>query len=182
MSKNPLYSLTRPRAIMSRDRILSLLRYSHVSNNQEPNRGQLSKIQPLFDVLIANFQAVLEPGERIVVDVYLVPWCGRLIFRQYMQGKGHKYGIKLFKLCVPEGYTLNILIYAGKGSCLKVESKEPIGISGSNVFPLIQPYLNQGRKVYIDNWYTPIPLAQELLTYNTVCTGKIRANRKGLHQ
>ena len=139
-SKNPLYSITRPRTIMSRDRFLSLLRYSHVSNNQEPNRGQLSKMHPLFDVLIANFQAVLEPGERIIVGVYLVPLRGRLIFRQYMLCKGHKYGIKLFKLCVPEGYTLNILIYAGKGSCPKVESKEPIGISGNYVFALIQPY------------------------------------------
>ena len=181
-SKNPLYSLTLPRTIMSRDRFLSLLRYFHISNNQEPNRGRLSKIQPLLDVLIANFQGVLEPGERIVVDESLVPWRGRLIFRQYMPGKRHKYGIKLFKLCIPEGYTLNILIYAGKGSCPKVESKEPIGISGNYVLALTQPYLNQGRKVYIDNWYTSIPLAQELLTYNTVCTGTIRANRKGLPQ
>jgi len=37
-----------------------------------------------------------------------------LNFRQYTKGKSHKYGIKLFKLCDPDGYTYNVLVYSGK--------------------------------------------------------------------
>ncbi|CAK9820072.1 hypothetical protein ANTQUA_LOCUS10435 [Anthophora quadrimaculata] len=44
----------------------------------------------------------------------MVPWKGRLSFRQYIPGKRHKYGIKLYKLCLPDGYTHNVHIYSGK--------------------------------------------------------------------
>ena len=86
---------------MSRDRFLVSLRYFHVSDNNEANQGRLAKIKPLLDILLDNFQGVLEPGERIVVDESLVPFRGRLVFRQCIPGKKHKYGIKLFKLCTP---------------------------------------------------------------------------------
>ncbi|CAH2002927.1 unnamed protein product [Acanthoscelides obtectus] len=39
---------------------------------------------------------------------------GRLILKQYIPQKTHKYGIKLFKLCCDNGYTWNLKIYAGK--------------------------------------------------------------------
>ena len=45
---------------------------------------------------------------------------------------------------------------------------------------LANSYLNQGRTLYMDNWYTSIPLAQELLDRNTACIRTIRKNRRGL--
>ena len=45
---------------------------------------------------------------------------------------------------------------------------------------LAQSYLNQGRTIYMDNWYTSISSAQELLHHNITCTGTIRRNRRGL--
>ena len=179
-SRKPLYNLNLPRSIMSRDRFLVLLRYSHVSDNNDANQGRLAKIKPLLDIVLDNFQDLLEPGERIVVDESLVPFRGRLVFRQYIPGKKHKYGIELFKLCTPDGYTLRIIIYAGKNSCPIIKTTENVNLSGQYVVALTQPYLNQGRKVYIDNWYTLIPLAQELLRHSTIYTGTIRSNRKGL--
>ena len=86
-------------------------------NNDETNKGRLDKIRPLLDLLLDNFQGVLEPGENIVVDESLVAYRGRLAFKQYIPGKKHKYGIKLFKLCTPDGYTLKIIVYTGKNSC-----------------------------------------------------------------
>ena len=60
---------------------------------------RLAKIQPLLDVLEQNFKELFCPGEDIVIDETLIPWRGRLIFRQYIPNKAHRYGIKLFKLC-----------------------------------------------------------------------------------
>ncbi|XP_026465869.1 abscisic acid and environmental stress-inducible protein-like, partial [Ctenocephalides felis] len=48
----------------------------------------------------------------------MVPWRGRLGFRQYIPGKRHKYGVKLYKLCLSEGYTHNIEIYADKNGTM----------------------------------------------------------------
>ncbi|CAH2008658.1 unnamed protein product [Acanthoscelides obtectus] len=44
----------------------------------------------------------------------MIPYQGRLVFKQYNPMKTHKYGIKVFKLCCDNGYTWNLSIYAGK--------------------------------------------------------------------
>jgi hypothetical protein len=63
--------------------------------------------------MIYNFQNVMEPDEDLAVDEILVTFRGRLGFKQYIPGKSHKYGVKLFKLCGTNGYTYNVQIYAG---------------------------------------------------------------------
>lgn len=64
--------------------------------------------------MIDNCQKIFSPGLDIVIDETMVPWRGRLIFRQYIPTKAHKYGIKLFKLYSIEGYTWFAKIYAGR--------------------------------------------------------------------
>lgn len=41
-------------------------------------------------------------------------WRGRLVFRQYMKNKRHKYGIKFYELCTIDGYVPSVNIYKGK--------------------------------------------------------------------
>ena len=115
-SQNPLYNLPLLRRIMPRDRILSLHRNFHASDNDSAERGRLIQIQPLLDELNKFFKMCMNRESILAIDESMVPWRGRLVFRQYMPGKRHKYGIKLFKLCTPEDYTANILICSGKES------------------------------------------------------------------
>ena len=81
----------------------------------------------------------------------MVPWRGRLVFCQYMPGKKHKYGIKLFKLCTPEGYTSNILIYSWKESCPQNATTYDIGVTGQYVVALANSYLSlfPGHQTFI---------------------------------
>ena len=83
---------------------------------------------------------------------------GSLSFRQYIPGKRHKYGIKAYKLCLPEGYIYNFEIYAGKNA-------EPIAKTHSHdvVIKLIRDLLFEGRTLFTDSFYTSIPLAEELM-------------------
>lgn len=37
-------------------------------------------------------------------------------FRQYVKNKHHRYGIKVFKLCIKNAYTIGYRVYAGKES------------------------------------------------------------------
>lgn len=75
---------------------------------------RLYKIRSLSDLLIQKFTNVYKPGPVLTVDESLIPFKGRLIFRQYMKSKTHRYGIKMFKLCSGSGYTDNLTIYLGK--------------------------------------------------------------------
>lgn len=100
---------------MSRNRFELLLANLHFANNETiEQNSRLGKVLPLVNILTDNYQKVFSPGQDIVVDETMVPWRGRLVFRQYIPTKSHKYGIKLFKLCSTEGYTWSSKIYSGR--------------------------------------------------------------------
>jgi len=157
---------------MSRNRFELILRFLHFSDNEKaPNDDRIYKVRNLINKLIENFQKILEPEEYLAVDETMVPFRGRLIFRQYIPGKAHKYGVKLFKLCGTNGYTYNVQVYAGKS---QVDGK---GLGCRVVLDLSQMYLNAGRTIITDNFYTSVPLAYELLKNNTHLVGILRSNR-----
>lgn len=64
----------------------------------------------LVSKLINNFQIPIIPGEFICIDETLVPFKGKLKFKQYITNKRHKYGVKVFKLCLENGYLYDLSI------------------------------------------------------------------------
>ncbi|XP_064080661.1 piggyBac transposable element-derived protein 4-like [Macrobrachium nipponense] len=82
---------------MSRDRFLLLLQMLHFCNNEEPNVGRDWKIRKLLDMILVQYQSIYKSGSDVIIDESMVPFRGRVIFRQYIPGKSHKYGCKLFK-------------------------------------------------------------------------------------
>lgn len=106
-SKDPAYSQTLTRSIMSRNRFEVLLRMLHFNDNDKENvNDRLYKIKTVIDMLNENFEKYFEPDEIVCVDESLIPFRGRIVFKQYIKQKRHKYGIKIFKLCSAPGYTL----------------------------------------------------------------------------
>lgn len=99
-SKNNIYGHKLIPTIMSRDRFDMLLKFYQLSDNEDPPANN----------------DIISPGERTVIDETMVPWRGRLVFRQYLPAKAHKYGIKLYKICTTEGYTYDLRIYARKNN------------------------------------------------------------------
>lgn len=100
---------------MSRNRFELLLRFWHFSDNEKAPQGdRIYKIRDLIERVVKNYHETMEPGEYMAVDESMVPFRGRLIFKQYIPGKAHKYGVKLFKTCEVNGYTHDIDVYAGK--------------------------------------------------------------------
>lgn len=112
------------------------------------------------------------PGEnlRVCVDESIVSFFGRLSFHQYIENKKHRkkaYGIKVFKLCMNDGYTLGFKIYAGQ------DSVPGMGLPTKIVIELSEDYLDMGRTIFTDNWYTSISLANELLSQVTNLVGTL---------
>ncbi|XP_033176276.1 uncharacterized protein LOC112212744 [Bombus impatiens] len=77
--------------IMSRNRFeKSLLANLHFANNEIIEQSsRLGKVLLLINILIDNYQQSCSPGKDIVVDETMVPWRGRLTFRQYISTKSH---------------------------------------------------------------------------------------------
>lgn len=172
-SENLLYA-NKVSDIMSRNRFEILLRMFHAANNEtESQGGRLYKVQPLIDRILPKYQNIIIPQEDICIDETIIPWRGRLKFRQYVPNKRHRYGVKVFKLCLTSGYTWNIKVYAGK------EATSGVSVPQKVVMDLIDPLLHAGRTLYCDNWYTSIPLATTLMESSTHLVGTLRGNRRG---
>ena len=174
-SKSMLYKSELIPDSMDRDRFQILMRMLHFSDNTEPDTTRLRKVQKLVDLLLVNFQKTYSPGSDLVVDESMVPFRGRVKFRQYIPGKSHKYGCKLFKICTPDGYTWNLEVYSGTSV-----SENSMGLSDSVVVRLARDLLDKGSTIFMDNYYTSIPLATFLLSRKTYMCGTARANRKHL--
>jgi len=141
-------------------------------NSKAPPNNRLYKIQPLVEILVNKYNNALIPEKNLCIDESMVPFLGRLSFRQYIANKRHRYGVKIFKLCTRDFYTSQYKIYAGK------EAVPGQLVSCKVVMELMQPYLDSGRCLYADNWYTSIDLAEKLLDRQTHLVGTLRSNRK----
>ncbi|XP_068098218.1 piggyBac transposable element-derived protein 4-like [Hyperolius riggenbachi] len=181
----PIYSST-----MSRTRFLSIMKFLHFNDNTcrpeqgSPEYDRLYKIRPLIDFLSRKFAEVYTPDKNISLDESLVHFTGRLKIKQYIPSKRSRYGIKLYKICESAtGYTWAFRIYEGKDSQLEPPGCPPyMGTNGKVVWDLISPFLNNGYHLYVDNYYTSIPLFKHLFSQKTLACGTLRTNRKGLPQ
>lgn len=160
---------------MKRDRFLLLLRCWHFIRYSNDGTDKLYKIRELYKMIIVQFKKILKHGKNLVVDESMIPWRGRLKFRQYIKNKSHIYGVKLYKLCTPEGYTHNVNIYTGKG-----ENGRELNHGKKTVEILINGLENRGRILITDNFYNSIELAEELIKKKTFICGTLRSNRKRL--
>ncbi|EQB62087.1 piggybac-derived 2 (agap012114-pa) [Vairimorpha apis BRL 01] len=168
-----MYANARIKKAMKRDRFLSILKFLHFADNTTARtEDRLYKIRNIFETIVDSFKSSIRPGKNIVIDESMVPWRGRLRFRQYIPGKRHKYGVKLYKLCLPDGYTYNIEIYAGKNNTIIKKSH-----SHDVVMRLLNGLLFEGRILFTDGYYTSVPLGEELLQNNTFICGTVKINK-----
>lgn len=172
-STNPMYKCELSKA-MSRNRFEAILSCLHVANNETAVlTDRLAKLKPLIDALTNKFQNTVHPDEDVCIDESMIPFRGRVNIRQYIPSKRHRYGIKLFKLCLKGGYTWNMKVYAGKQPRPQSQS-----ISTMTVMELMRPLLGKGYTLYTDNFYTSVQLAQQLNDKETHLIGTLRRNRK----
>lgn len=160
--------------LMSRNRFELLLKMWHFSNNNDNALAddRLRKITPLLEKIVQNFKKVSTPGKKVCIDETMVPFRGRLRFRQYIKNKRHKFGIKLYKLCTENGYTSDVRVYCGTDVANGGQA------SSNVVFALMDDLLDSGRELYTDNYYTSVSLATKLLKRKTHLVGTLRSNRK----
>ena len=71
------------------------------SKYQEVNLGMINyvyKVRKLLDLLTGKFKSNYTPSEYVTIDEAMIPFKGRLGFKQYIKDKPTKWGIKVFTL------------------------------------------------------------------------------------
>jgi hypothetical protein len=165
------------KAAFSRNRfeqILSFLRFDNHDNR--PERQKADKFAPfceMWNFVIDNCRKNYAVSSYVTIDEQLIPFRGRVGFRQYMPSKPDKYGMKLFLLCdCVSGYTFNGMPYVGREG-----DKRHIGLSEHVVKTLVEPLYNSGINVTTDNWFTGTKLAGDLLLKQVTLLGTMRRNK-----
>jgi hypothetical protein len=85
---------------------------------------------------------------------------------------------KIYKICESEsGYCLGFDIYTGKKPN---EATEGMPTSEAVVMNLMEPYLDKGHTVFVDNWYTSPSLFISLTERQTNAVGTVSMTRKNM--
>ncbi|UYV64107.1 hypothetical protein LAZ67_2006590 [Cordylochernes scorpioides] len=163
--------------LMSRDRFFLILSVLHFNDNKTQIPGdKLHKLKPVVDHMKSAYKNTFKPFQDVCIDESLVLFKGRLGFKQYIPSKRKRFGIKLFVLCdVETKYILDFIVYVGKGT--EIEDSD-MGVSSSVITTLLQPYMNKGHSLWVDNWYSSPTLFNFLHQRQTNACGTVRKNRK----
>lgn len=166
--------------IMTCNRYQKLGQYFHVSDRAtEPAKGQpgydkLYKVRPIIEHVQGTFPSAYSLSREIAVDEAMVKYTGRLGFRQYMPAKPIKRGIKIWMLCDSNNaYLSRFDIYLGRQ-----DNRTELGLGYNVVTKLTDNLHNTYRHVYFDNYFTGVPLMQNLLGNGLYACGTVRVNRK----
>lgn len=192
-SRDPLLSVPFAASIFNRDRLLEIRRILRVNAPGEPvggrepaaeaprKRNPLHKIQPLLDHFCLNAKNVWCPRNNLCVDEDLVTFRGRSRLVLYMPLKPGKWGIKVWKLCDDSRFVCRLDVYPGAKES-DTEDGQPEAIVMRMLENCLEKTPGTGvpRRLYLDNFYTSLPLTLKLLRHNVYVIGTIRSNRRGL--
>ncbi len=179
----PLINTPGISSIMPRNRFLQLWRFLHLNDNNnaipygQVGHDKLFKVRKLLDMLCPLFESEFEIHQSCAIDEAMIPFKGRLKFKQYMKNKPTKWGIKVFVLAdSPTGYVKRLQVYTGKGLD---NSSTDVGLCTRVVLDLMDG-LDRGLQLYTDNFYTSPLLYHRLYTqYGINACGTVRPNRIG---
>lgn len=175
---HPLFGNILFRASMSRNRFETLSRHirfdDSATRSARRNRDKFAPFREIWDIINTNLLKYYIPGKNLTIDEQLVPFRGRVSFRQYIPSKPDKYGMKIWWICDSvNSYPLKGIPYLGK-----LGPERGVNLALTVVEQLCVPFHGTNRNVTFDNYFTSFELAQKLLSVKLTCVGTLRKNKK----
>lgn len=169
-------------ATMSRNRFKELKRNLRFDDPlRRDGKDPLAPIRDVTTSFITHLRDHVVAPEYLCVDEQLLEFHGRVRFRQYIPSKPGKFGIKIFWLTDSAGaYCFNGLFYLGAATLSDSEKSQSSSFPEAVVMNLTKPFLNNGRHITADNWFSSISLTQRLLECATTYVGTCRRNQRSL--
>jgi len=162
-------------AVMGRCTFEQIWRFLHLADNRlDDKTDRLFKVRPLLDLVTAQFSAQYTLHQPVTIDEAMIPYKGRLTFKQYMKNKPTKWGIKVFVLSdATNGYVYRLQIYTGKS----LESSVDVGLCSRVLLDLMTGL--EGHRLFTDNYYTGPEVYLELYKRGNNSCGTVRTIRRG---
>ena len=107
--------------VFPRDRYKQITKYLHycdesvVPPRDDPEYDRLYKVAFVINHLERRFAEEFTPHQEVAVDESMIPFCGRLCFKQYHRDKPIKWSKKVWILTDSKsGYNYSFDIYVGR--------------------------------------------------------------------
>jgi hypothetical protein len=169
-------SLNRFQAIRSMFQISSL----RFIPKDQPGHDPWYKVRFFLDQMNGAFKKYFTPDQNLSLDESMIGMKNRCVYIKYMPNKRHaRFGIKKFEVCDSKtGYILHSELYTGKG--FLGDGDEPF--TQKVVMFLMRKcgLLGKGYHLFMDNYYTKLPVAEKLFENNTFLTGTVNKKSKDL--
>ena len=172
--------------IMSRIRFQQIFRFFHLSTSSEqvhsfhqPGYDRLFKVRKFLDLVSPKFEQEYIPHKQVSIDEAMIPFKGRLSFKQYMKDKPVKWGIKVFVLSdAHNGYVYRLQVYTGKD----LNTVSDVGLCSKVVLDLMSGLESFHNELFTDNYYTSPSLYMTLYKNGVNACETVRSSRKGFPQ
>ena len=146
------------------------------SSSSDPTRTQdkLWKVRPIISAVVAACRTNYRPHREQAIDEAMVAFKGRSSMKQYLPMKPVKRGFKIWvRADSHNGYVCEFECYTGK----KGDTTE-VGLGGSVVTRLTRDLVGKAYHIFMDSFFSSVPLYHKLLSHNIYCTGTLRSNRR----
>ncbi|POM68932.1 Hypothetical protein PHPALM_14843 [Phytophthora palmivora] len=172
-------------------RCQDILRDLHfVDNQSERNRDKLWKLRPVITKVQQRFlEGWSLPGVFSFVEGVLPATSKRNTTTMFMPDKPHRYRTKMFMTCDSRtAYCHRFEMYAGKrnteedGSSTFDHKTGAAAVVRNLRIVLAQNERHRWHAVVVDQYYSSILLAVELLKMNVYVVGTVKVNRLGLNK
>ena len=145
---------------MPRERFKFILRYlrfdNYSSRLERLKTDKLTHIRFVFENIKSSLFKYYSPGTFLTVDERLARYRGKCSFRQFIQSKPGKYGIKLWIIADARTfYPVVIEVYVGK---------QQLSNKTDDLVFRLSDNLRAGHVIIGDNYFTYLKLNQRLLT------------------
>jgi hypothetical protein len=187
-SNGPIHTLSKH---MSLNRYENLRRYLHVSkpaskmsespqshleDSSEDEELWWWRLEPMISTFREGCQRYLTPGTAVAIDEIMVRFHGRSSDTYKMPNKPIKQGYKIFALA-DNGYVWYFQVSSrqyGIGELKKINELTPTGSMILQMAQLLPKFPNSHFVIYMDNYFTSIPLFSMLRKQNIGAAGTTR--------
>ncbi|XP_029019426.1 piggyBac transposable element-derived protein 4-like [Betta splendens] len=167
---------------MTARRFEKLTQYLQLCDREaEPARGErgydgLFKIRPLLDVVENTMWDAYAPNRCLTVDKCAVVTKGRFSPTQYMPSGPLRKGLTVWMLCdARSGYCHRAKIFVGKAG----EDEAAASLGYRVVTSLVRGLEGQYHHLFMDSFFTSVPLLQRLLRDGLYACGPTQPGRRG---
>ncbi|XP_056144379.1 piggyBac transposable element-derived protein 4-like [Lampris incognitus] len=166
------------RETMSRNRFKEIMRFLRFDKKETRcvrlQDDKFALMSATWNRFVENCIACYKPGADITIDEQLLSTKARCKFQQYAGNKPDKFGIKFWLAAdVNSKYMLNGAPYLGRD-----ETRRGLLLGESVVLSLAAPYLEKGRNITTDNFFTSLRLANILQKKKTSLVGTLGKRKR----